>query len=200
VEETRLLPSELVGENLEEIAADDSKEETMFLIGASLTYQEKRELTILLRNNIGVFAWEPYELPGIDPSVVCHWLHVDPTFRPVTQKARRTAPEKAKAVEKEVEKLLDAGSIREIQFPKWLSNPVVVPKSNGKWRVCIDFTDLNRACPKESFPLPKIDQLVDARAAHERMRFLDAYSGYQQIPLYTPDQDKTAFITTVVLY
>ena len=114
MEETRLLPSEWVIENLEEVAAGDSKKERMFLIGASLTDQEKKELTILLRSNIDVFAWEPYELPGIDPSVVCHRLHVDPTFRPIMQKARRTAPEKAKAVEKEVEKLLDAGSIREV--------------------------------------------------------------------------------------
>ena len=141
----------------------------------------------MLRHNVDVFAWEPYELPGIDPSVVSHQLHVDPTFKPIMHKALRTALEKAKAVKKEVEKLLDAGSIREVQLPKWLSNPVLVPKNNGKWRVFIDFTDLNRACPKDSFPLSKIDQLMDATAAHERMSFLDVYSGYHQIPLYAPD-------------
>lgn len=145
MEETRLLPSKQVVENLKEVAASGSKKNRTFLIGASLTDREKKELTVLLRNNLDIFAWEPYELPGIDPSVVCHRLHIDPAFNPIAQKARRTAPEKAKAVEKEVEKLLDAGSIREVQFPKWLSNPVVVPKSNGKWRVCIDFTDLSRA-------------------------------------------------------
>lgn len=180
--------------------AEDGDSSRVFLIGASLTNEEQKELTTLLRCNIDVFTWEPYELPEIDPSVVCHQLHVDPIFKPITQKARRTAPEKAKAIEKEVEKLLDVGSIWEVQFPKWLSNPVVVSKSNGKWRVCIDFTDLNKAYPKDSFPLPKIDQLVDATAAHERMSFLNAYSRYHQIPLYAPDQDKSAFITTVGLY
>ena len=83
MEETRLLPSERVVEDLEEVAAGDSKKERTFLIGASLTNQEKKELTILLKSNIDIFTWEPYELPGIDPSVVCHRLHVDPTFRPI---------------------------------------------------------------------------------------------------------------------
>jgi hypothetical protein len=75
-------------------------------------------------------------------------------------------PEKAKAVEEEVQKLLAAGTIREAQFPNWVSNPVVVKKSNGSWRVCVDFTDLNKACPKDSFLLPRTDQLVDSAAGH----------------------------------
>lgn len=112
--------------------AEDEDSDKVFLIGASLTNEEQKELTTLLRRNVDVFAWEPYELPGIDPSMVCHRLHIDPIFKPVTQKARRTAPDKAKAIEKKVKKLLDVGSIREVQFPKWLSNPVVVPKNNGK--------------------------------------------------------------------
>ena len=88
------------------------------------------------------------------------------------------APIKAKAVEEEVQKLLKVGAIREAQFPDWISNPVVVKKSNDKWRVCVDFTDLNKACPKDSFSLPRMDQLVDSAAGHKRMSFLDAYSGY----------------------
>ena len=76
----------------------------------------------------------------------------------------------------------------------------MVKKKNGKWRVCVDFTDLNKACPKDSFPMPKIDQLVDSAAGHERMSFLDAYSGYHQIPLFGLDQEATAFVTTLGLY
>ena len=95
----------------------------------------------------------------------------------------------------EVKKLLASGVIREVQYPQWLSNTVVVKKKNGKWRVCVDFTCLNKACPKDSFPLPRIDQLVDSTAGHERISFLDAYSGYHQIPLFGPNQEKTAFIT-----
>ena len=84
-------------------------------------------------------------------------------------------------IQDEVQKLLKIGSIREVKYPTWLANTVVVPKKNGKWRVCVDYTDLNKACPKDSFPLPHIDQLIDATAGHELLSFLDAYSGYNQI-------------------
>ena len=131
---------------------------------------------------------------------MCHKLHIDKNFKPVKQKPMRATPEKAKAVEEEVQKLLKAGPIREAEFPDWISNSVVVKKKNRKWRVCVDFTDLNKACPKDSFLMPKINQLVDSAAGHERMSFLDAYSGYLQIPLFGPDQEATAFITTLGLY
>ena len=87
------------------------------------------------------------------------------------------------------------GAIRETFFPKWLANTVVVKKKNGKWRVCIDFTDLNRACPKDLFPMLKIDQLVDATYGHSRMSFLDAFQGYHQIALAPEEQEKMAFIS-----
>ena len=87
------------------------------------------------------------------------------------------------------------GAIREVLYPQWLSNTVVVKKKNGKWRVCVDFTNLNKAYPKDPFPLPMIDQLVDSTAGHERMSFLDAFQGYHQIALRKEDQEKTAFIT-----
>ena len=86
-------------------------------------------------------------------------------------------------------------AIQEVLYPQWLFNTVVVKKKNRKWRVCVDFTDLNKACPKDPFPLPKIDQLVDSMAGHERMSFLDAFQGYHQIALRKEDQEKTAFIT-----
>ena len=75
----------------------------------------------------------------------------------------------------EVQRLKEAGVIREIFFPEWLENTVVVKKKNGKLRVCVDFTDLNRACPKDPFPMPKIDQLVDATYRPPRMSFLDTF-------------------------
>ena len=92
-------------------------------------------------------------------------------------------------------RLLEAGFIRQVQYPDWLANVVVVPKKNGKPRVCVDFTDLNKACPKDSFPLPHIDRLVDATAGHELLTFLDAFSGYNQILMHPDDQEKTSFIT-----
>ena len=117
-------------------------------------------------------------MTGIDPDVAMHRLQVDPDHSPVKQKWRKIAPGRNKAVNEEVQKLLDIGSVREVHYPDWLANVVVVRKKNGKWRVCIDFTDLNKACPKDSFPLPHIDMLVDATAGHELLSFMDAFSGY----------------------
>ena len=90
--------------------------------------------------------------------------------------------------------------IREVSFPKWLANVVVVEKKNGKWRVCVDYTDLNKACPKDPFPLPHIDSLVDATAGHEILTFMDASSGFQQIQMEPSDQEDTAFMTPTCIY
>ncbi|BBN69313.1 transposable element gene [Prunus dulcis] len=86
----------------------------------------------------------------------------------------------------EVDKLQTIGFIREATYPVWLANSVMVRKSTGGWRMCQDYTDLNKACPKDSFPLPRIDQLVDATAGHELLSFMDAYSGYNQIFMHPP--------------
>ena len=96
----------------------------------------------------------------------------------------------------EVEKLLAVGFIREVYYPKWLAIVVMVKNSNGKWRMCVDFTDLNNACPKDSFPFPRIDQLVDSTASHELLTFMDAFSSYNQILIKKEDQEKTAFVTS----
>uniref|UniRef100_A0A2N9GJR4 RNase H type-1 domain-containing protein n=1 Tax=Fagus sylvatica TaxID=28930 RepID=A0A2N9GJR4_FAGSY len=113
----------------------------------------------------------------------------------IVQKRRKLALERAAIVLEEVERLLASGAIREVQYPVWLSNMVVVKKKNGKWRVCIDFTDLNKACPKDPFPFPRIDQLVNSASGHARLSFLDAFQGYHQISMSAADQDKIAFIT-----
>ena len=90
--------------------------------------------------------------------------------------------------------MLSAGFIREVYYLDWLANVVLVKKANGKWRMCVDFTDLNKACPKDGFPLPRIDQLVDSTARHKLLTFMDAFSGYNQIKMAEEDQEKTAFI------
>ena len=92
------------------------------------------------------------------------------------------------------------GLVREVMYPEWLANVVVVPKKNGKWRVCVDYTDLNKACPKDPYPLPHIDCMVDATAGYEMLSFMDAHSGYNQIKMYPLDQEKTAFMTTQGIY
>ena len=96
----------------------------------------------------------------------------------------------------EVRKLLEAGFIREVYYPDWLANVVMAKKNNGKWRMCVDFTDLNRVCPKDSYLLPRIDTLVDSTARHELLSFMDAFSGYNQIKMKEEDQEKTSFMTS----
>src|SRR4051812_3930837 len=108
--------------------------------------------------------------------------------------------ERRKATAIEIKRLLDAGFIVAIKCPKWLSNPVLVQKKNGTWRLCIDYTNLNAACPKDEFVLPKIDRIIDSTAGSESLCFLDAYSGYNQIKMAVDDQEKTAFTTPFGCY
>ncbi|RVX23028.1 Retrovirus-related Pol polyprotein from transposon 297 [Vitis vinifera] len=161
---------------------------------------ERFELQKVLQQNRDIFAWAHSDMPGILPSVASHQLNVLATSKPVRQKIRRFHPDRQKVIQEEMEKLLEVGFIREVEYPEWLSNVVVVPKKGGKWWVCVDYTNLNDACPKDSFPLPRIDQIVDATSGHEVLSFLDAFFGYHQIPMAPRGEEKTAFITPHGLY
>ena len=132
---------------------------------------------------------------GIHPTIITHKMNISPSFKPVKQKRRSFALKRQKAINEEVNKLLQAKAIREVEYLDWLANVVLVKKVNGKWRLCIDFTDVNRACPKNSFPLPRIDLIVDATADHELLSFMNAFSGYNQIKMDPSDQEKTSFVT-----
>ena len=153
-----------------------------------------------LKKNLDFFAWSHEDMPGIDRRVIEHSLNIYATKKPIQQKRRVSAPEQNKAIMEEVEKLLTAGFIREVYYPKWLVNVVMVKKSSGKWRMCVDFIDLNNACPKDSFPLPRIDQLVDSTIGHKLLTFMDAFLGYNQILMKEEDKEKTAFVTSQGLY
>ena len=96
----------------------------------------------------------------------------------------------------EVNKRLAASFIREVYYPNWLVNVVLVKKANGKWRMCVNFTNFNKACTKDNFPLPRIDQMVDSTTGHRLLTFMDAFSRYNQIKLAEEDQEKTTFITS----
>ena len=165
-----------------------------------MPHQEREELLEFLKQNIDVFAWNAYEAPGVDPEFICHHLNVNPLIAPKKQPPRCPSREHVEAVREEVTRRKQAGDIKEVFYPEWLANTVVVKKKNGKWRVCVDFTDLNKACPKDPFPIPKIDQLVDATVGHPRISFLDVFQGYHQIPLALNDQEKTAFVTLIGNY
>ena len=147
--------------------------EKFFQVGAQLPPQEKEELVEFLKRNINMYAWEAYDAPGIDPAFICHHLNVNPSITP--KPPRRPSREHTDAIGDKVMKLKHAGDIKEVFYLEWLANTVVVKKKNVKWRICVDFTDLNKACPKDPFPMPRIDQLVDATAGHPRISFLDAF-------------------------
>ncbi|XP_073270718.1 uncharacterized protein [Primulina huaijiensis] len=167
-----------------------------FRVAADLDHETKNELLACLKANPDVFAWSSQELQGVRPEIMEHRLNILPEARPVKQKKRHFGPEKDKIIKEQVDELLRAGHIREVFFPTWLSNVVLVPKSSGKWRMCVDFRDLNKACPKDCYPLPRIDQLVDSTAGHQYLCLMDAYQGYHPIPLAEEDQDKVSFITS----
>uniref|UniRef100_A0A2N9ICY4 Uncharacterized protein n=1 Tax=Fagus sylvatica TaxID=28930 RepID=A0A2N9ICY4_FAGSY len=187
-------------EELEEIVLDDEKPSKTTSIGTKMDKTIREAMISFLKSNLDVFAWTHDDMPGIDPATICHKLNVDPSIRPIKQKRRVFAPDRNQAISDEVEKLLTAGFIREVFYPDWLANVVMVKKANGKWRMCVDFTDINKACPKDSFPLPRIDQLVDSTAGHRLLTFMDAFSGYNQIMMDESDQEKTSFITSKGLF
>nr|KYP38666.1 Transposon Ty3-I Gag-Pol polyprotein [Cajanus cajan] len=152
-------------------------EEQVTFLSSQLSETEARDIKQVLREYSDLFAWTAANMPGIDPNFHCHRLSVCRDAKPVAQKKRKMGGERARAVKEETTKLLQAGFIREVKYSTWLANVVMVKKSNGKWRMCTDYTDLNKACPKDAYPLPHIDALVDGAAGHQRLSFLDAYSG-----------------------
>jgi hypothetical protein len=134
-------------------------------------------------------------MPGIPREVAEHALHIRAGSRPVKQRLHRFNEEKRRTIGEELARLLDAGFIKEVYHPECLANPVLVKKKNGKWRMCVDYTNLNKACPKDPFPLPHIDQVVDSTSGCETLCFLDAYLWYHQIMMKESDQFATSFIT-----
>jgi hypothetical protein len=139
-------------------------------------------------------------MPGIPREVIEHHLKINPDPRLVSQKPRRQSVERQDFIRKEVQKLLDAGFIEEVHHPIWLANPVIIPKANGKLRMCIDYTSLNKACPKDLYPLPRIGQIMDSTSRCDLLSFLDAYSGFHQIQMSREDWKHTAFVTVDGLY
>ncbi|KAA3469462.1 Retrovirus-related Pol polyprotein from transposon opus [Gossypium australe] len=152
-------------------------------ISSILLPEENDTLVQFLKAYSDVFAWSAADMLGID------LLNVLPEAKLVKKKNMR----------QEVTKLLSTGFIREVEYLDWVSNMVMV-KKNGKWRMCIDSTNLNKACSKDSFPLPSIDRLVDASAGHKFMSFMDAFLGYNQILFDQDDQEKITFITNERLF
>ncbi|XP_022851304.1 uncharacterized protein LOC111373062 [Olea europaea var. sylvestris] len=202
----QLTELELELENRGRLAPVEKLVEVELVPGRKVTVGRDLDSTIMakliscLSQNQDIFAWTVEDMPGIDPEVAVHRLNVNPGAKPVKQRKRQFAPERREVIQEEIAKLLNAQFILEVQYPDWLANVVLVKKANGKWRVCIDFTDLNKACSKDSYPLPRIDSLVDSTSGHKLYSFLDAFSGYHQIPMAAEDQEKTSFMADSAIY
>ena len=122
-----------------------------------------------------MFTWSAYEAPEVDLNFICYHLNINPSVTPKKQPPRCSSKDHSDIVRDEVIKLKQTRAIKEVFYPEWLANTVVVKNKSGKWQVCVDFTDLNKLCPKDHFPIPQIDQPVDATVSHHRMSFLNAF-------------------------
>jgi hypothetical protein len=169
-------------------------------IRAEMSLEEEAELLQFLDKNHDVFTWSTSDLIGASREVIEHKLQVNPIEKPKKQKLHKMSEEKLEATKAEVQCLLDVGFTREVTYPQWLANIVMVHKKNGKWRMCTNFTDLNKCCPKDDFHLARIDQIVDSAASCDIMGLLNYFLGYHQICLRREDEEKTSFITPFGTY
>jgi len=152
----------------------------------SLGKEMEDQIVGVIARHLNAFAWFVSDMPDIDPNFLCHRLTMEMKVKPVIQRRRKFNDERRLVIREEIQKLFNAGHIKEIQYPEWLANVVLVKKANGKWRMCVDFTDLNRACPKDSYPLPSIDALVDSASGCRLLNFLDTFSRVQPDPYAPP--------------
>ncbi|GJZ05071.1 reverse transcriptase domain-containing protein [Tanacetum coccineum] len=184
-----------VREERVKVAINPEHPEQTVMIGSDLTEKTRGKLCNLLQRSLDIFAWTPTDMTGVPRHIAEHRLNVRKGCQPVRQKKRGQAAERNIAINDEVSKLVAAGIMREVHYHDWLSNPVMVKKSDNSWRMCVDFKDLNKACPKDGYPLPEIDWKVESLCGFPFKCFLDAYKGYHQIQMAEEDEEKTAFIT-----
>jgi hypothetical protein len=170
------------------------------IISEDLTSQDEERLISCLSRNKDVFAWSALDLVGVSRTIIEHSLGIDPSVRPKKQRLRKMSDEKTEAAKAEVHRLLEANFIEPVAYPTWLANVVMVQKKSDKWRMCIDFTSLNKACPKDNFPLPRIDKIVDSAVGRKVMSLPDCFSGYHQIYMKEEDKASTSFITPFGMY
>nr|KAJ0224953.1 hypothetical protein LSAT_V11C100048380 [Lactuca sativa] len=139
--------------------------------------------------------WTPTDMIGVDRKLIEHKLMTNPGAKEIKQKKRVQGGDRNRAINAEVAKLTKAGIMREAVFPTWIVNPVMARKHDGSWRMCIDLSNINKACPKDCYPLPEIDQKVELLQGFKLKCFLDAYKGYHQIMMSKEDEENTAFYT-----
>ena len=155
--------------------------------------KERKDLKELLIEFQKVFAWSYKGMLDIDPEIAQHHIDTHAHKVPVKQKLTCMRTKWLLKIKEEVTKQLKEGFIKPVHQVEWIANVVPVPKKDGKVRMCVDFRDLNKACPKDDFPFPHIDVLVDNIASSALMSFMDGFSGYNQIKLAPRDMTKTTF-------
>ncbi|KAM1597454.1 hypothetical protein ACFX1Z_032351 [Malus domestica] len=170
-------------EELEKVSILKDYPDRMVKTRTTLSPPIQLTLISFLQENIEVFAWSYEDMPGISPDIICHRLSINPKTKPVIQKRKSYDAERYKAMKVEVEELKDIGFVREVNYPMWVANVVLVKKNQTKeslllqkvlWIICVDYTDLNKGCPNDSFPLPFIDRLIDSTIGCELLSFMDA--------------------------
>ncbi|GKA57271.1 reverse transcriptase domain-containing protein [Tanacetum coccineum] len=178
------------------VAINSEYPEQTLMIGSTLTEEGRNKLSGILLRNLDIFSWKPADMNGVPRHIAKHRLNVREGCSPVRQKKRGQAADRNQAIQEEVGKLVEAGIMREVHYHDWLSNLVMVKKHDDSWRMCVDFKDLNKACPKDGYPLTEIDWKVESLCKFHFKCFLDAYKGYHQIQMAREDEEKTAFITS----
>jgi hypothetical protein len=182
------------------VPLDQATPKQTVIISEDLTLHDEERLFSCLSKNKDIFVWSALDLVGVSRTIIEHSMGIDPSVRPKKQRLRKMSDEKTEAAKAEVHCLLEANFIEPVAYPTWLANVVMVQKKSGKWRMCIDFTSLNKACPKDNFPLPRIDKIVDSTAGCKVMSLLDCFSGYHQIYMKEEDKASTSFITPFGTY
>jgi hypothetical protein len=182
------------------VPLDQATPKQTVIIREDVTSLDEERLISCLSRNKDVFAWSALDLVRVSRTIIEHSLGIDPSVRPKKQRLRKMSDEKTEAAKAEVHRLLEANVIEPVAYPTWLANVVMVQKKSGKWRMCIDFTSLNKAFPNDNFPLPRIDKIVHSAAGCEVISLLDCFSGYHQIYMKEEDKANTSFITPFSMY
>ncbi|XP_070047111.1 uncharacterized protein [Nicotiana tomentosiformis] len=185
---------------LKEVNLGTDEEPRPTYLSALLEVDEESTYIELLKEFRDVFAWSYKEMTGLDPKVAIHHLAVKNGARPVKQAQSRFRPDLVPLIETEVNKLIEAGFIWKFKYPTWVSSIVLVRKKNGQIRVSVNFRDLNNVCPKEEFPLPIPEMMIDATTGYKAMSFMDGLSCYNQIHMAPKDEELTAFCTPKGIY
>lgn len=188
-DESKLLMEETIDVNIR-----TKEEPKMVKLGASLSAQKHKTFVMLLCEFLDVFSWSYEDMPSLDPYLVVHYLIVHESVNLIKKLLRKMYPRVALLVKEELEKLLTVGFIKPIDYSEWISKIVPIQKKPIGIIICMDFRDIDKACPKDDFPLPNIDMIIDSIVGYEVLSLMDGFSNYNQIKIAKEDQHKIAFI------